>query len=110
MITKGINLGIAKESKKLDKQEIYKIVERALNSQKLRTKSSKDKSIDDQGNINRRMHELKALHGYQKFFKTNCETAGMKSINNEILIGHNIGVLKYYYKPTEVNILHFKVI
>jgi hypothetical protein len=83
----------------LDKQEIYKIVERALYSQKLRTKTSKDKSIGDQGNINSRMHELKALHGYRKFFKTNCEAARMKSINIEILMGHNIGVLKYYYKP-----------
>jgi integrase len=103
--TKGKNLGIAKEPKKLDKQAIYKIVERALYSQKLRTKTSKDESIINEGNINSRMHEFKALHGYRKFFKTNCEAARMKSINIEILMGHNIGVSKSYYKPSEQEVL-----
>ena len=103
--TKGKNLGVAKEPKKLDKQAIYKIVERALYSQKSRMKTSKDESINDEGNINSRMHEFKALHGYRKYFKTNCEAAGMKSINIEILMGHNIGVSKSYYKPTEQEVL-----
>jgi hypothetical protein len=99
--TKGKNLGIAKEPKKLDKQAIYKIVERALYSQKLRTKTSKDESSIDEDNIKSRMHEFKALHGYRKYFKTNCEAAGMKRINIEILMGHNIVISKSYYKPAE---------
>ena len=103
--TKGKHLGVPKEPKKLDKQAIYKIVERALYSQKLRTKTSKDESFIDEGNSNSRMHEFKALHGYRKYFKTNCEAAGMKSINIEILMGHNIGVSKSYYKPTEQEVL-----
>ena len=103
--TKGKNLGIAKEPKKLDKQAIYKIVERALYSQKLRTKTSKDESIIAEDNINSRVHEFKALHGYRKYFKTNCEAAGMKSINIEILMGHNIGISKSYYKPAEQEVL-----
>jgi integrase len=102
---KGKNLGIAKEPKKLDKQAIYKIVERALYSQKLRIKTSSDESVIDNGIFDSRMHEFKALHGYRKFFKTNCEAAGMKSINIEILMGHNIGISKSYYKPSEQDVL-----
>ena len=46
------------------------------------------------------------MHGFRKAFKTICENAGMKSINIELLLGHNIGVSKSYYKPTEKEVLH----
>jgi hypothetical protein len=34
-----------------------------------------------------------------------CEIAGMKSINVEICMGHNIGISKSYYKPTQKDVL-----
>jgi hypothetical protein len=46
------------------------------------------------------------MHGYRKAHKTICENAGMKSINIELLMGHNIGVSGSYYKPTEKEVLH----
>lgn len=45
------------------------------------------------------------MHGFRKAFKTICENAGMKSINIELLLGHNIGVSGSYYKPTEKEVL-----
>jgi hypothetical protein len=46
------------------------------------------------------------MHGFRKAFKTICENAGMKSINIELLLGHNIGISGSYYKPTEKEVLH----
>jgi len=45
------------------------------------------------------------MHGFRKAFKTICENAGMKSINIELLLGHNIGISGSYYKPTEKEVL-----
>ena len=50
-------------------------------------------------------HESKRIHGFRNAFKTICENAGMKSINIELLLPHNIGVSASYYKPTEKDIL-----
>ena len=49
-------------------------------------------------------HEFKSTHGFRKFFKSNCEQV-MKSINVEILMGHNTGLAKNYYRPNENEIL-----
>jgi hypothetical protein len=53
----------------------------------------------------KRNYEVKRIHGFRKFFKTRCENVGMRSINIEILMGHNIGVSGSYYKPTEKEVL-----
>lgn len=44
-------------------------------------------------------------HAFRKGFKSICEQSGMKSINVEILLGHNIGVSGHYYRPAESDIL-----
>jgi hypothetical protein len=44
------------------------------------------------------------MHGFRKFFKTTCERT-MKSINVELLLGHNIGISNSYYKPMEKELL-----
>ncbi|MGD1838537.1 MAG: hypothetical protein ACPKPY_10840 [Nitrososphaeraceae archaeon] len=46
------------------------------------------------------------MHGFRKFFKTTCEQLEMRSINIEILLGHNIGVSSSYYKPKEQEVLN----
>jgi hypothetical protein len=49
-------------------------------------------------------HEFKALHGFRKYFKTNCEPF-MKPANVELLLGHDLGISKSYYKPLEKDVL-----
>jgi integrase len=46
-----------------------------------------------------------SVHGYRKAFKTLCELGGMKSINTEILMNHNVGLSDNYYRPTENQLL-----
>lgn len=53
----------------------------------------------------KRRHEFQADHGYRKWFKTQCELAGMKSINIELLMGHSIGISDSYYRITESELL-----
>jgi integrase len=87
--------GLAGNPKPLKSTGIKSLIERAIHSQKIREK------IDP----NKRNYEFKRIHGFRKFFKTRCENEGMKSINIEILMGHNIGVSGSYYKPTEKEVL-----
>ena len=44
-------------------------------------------------------------HAFRKGFKSICERSGMKSINIEVLMGHNIGVSGHYYRPAESGML-----
>ena len=44
-------------------------------------------------------------HGLRKFFKTQCEQAGMKSLHVEMLMGHNVGLASNYYRPPESDLL-----
>ncbi len=44
-------------------------------------------------------------HAFRKAYKSNCEQSGMKSINVEMLMGHDIGVSGHYYRPAESDIL-----
>ena len=49
--------------------------------------------------------ECMRSHAFRKGFKSICEQSGMKSINIEMLMGHNIGVSGHYYRPAESDIL-----
>jgi hypothetical protein len=44
--------------------------------------------------------EVHMSHGFRKFFFSECEKSGMKSINVKMLMGHNIGVSGHYYLPS----------
>ena len=55
-------------------------------------------------NEKKRRHEF-SVHGFRKYFKTKCETGGMKPINIEILMGHSTGISDSYYRPTETELL-----
>ena len=87
--------GLAGNPKPLKSSGIKSLIERSIQSQKIREKIYS----------NKRNYEFKRIHGFRKFFKTRCENEGMKSINIEILMGHNIGVSGSYYKPTEKEVL-----
>ena len=89
-------IGLAKYPKQFKSTGIKTLVGRALQIQGVRSKlNSKN------GEKN---HDWKTLHGFRKFFKTQTERV-MKSLNVEILMGHDIGISKPYYKPSEQELL-----
>lgn len=49
--------------------------------------------------------EVMRAHAFRKGFKSICEQSGMKSINVEMLLGHDIGVSGHYYRPAESDLL-----
>lgn len=53
----------------------------------------------------KKRHEFQADHGFRKFFKSVCERH-MKTMNVEMLMGHNIGLAESYYRPTEQDLLN----
>ena len=88
--------GVITIPKRLKASGIKRLIERALWAQGIRLKLDEGK----------RRHEFQADHGFRKWFKTRCESAGMRSINIETLMGHSIGLSDSYYRPTEEEILN----
>ncbi|MGB7954965.1 MAG: hypothetical protein WCF23_13380 [Candidatus Nitrosopolaris sp.] len=89
-------IGLAKYPKQFKSTGIKTLVGRALQIQGIRTK------LDLRNG--EKNHEWKTLHGFRKFFKTQTERV-MKSLNVEILMGHDIGLANSYYKPSEQELL-----
>jgi integrase len=92
----GHRIGLAKYPRQFKSTGIKTLVGRALQIQGIRTKLN---SIDGKKN-----HDWKTLHGFRKFFKTQAERT-MKSLNVEILMGHDIGLADSYYRPSEQELL-----
>ncbi len=90
----GSRYGSATKPLQLKNEAIRTILCRALLHQNIRIQLMDGK----------KRHEFKAAHGFRKFFKTHCENM-MRPANIELLMGHNIGVSKSYYKPTEKELL-----
>jgi flagellar capping protein FliD len=89
-------IGLAKYPKQFKSTGIKTLVGRALQIQGIRPK------LDLRNG--EKNHDWKTLHGFRKFFKTQTERA-MKSLNVEILMGHDIGLADSYYKPSEQDLL-----
>jgi hypothetical protein len=85
-------IGLAKYPKQFKSTGIKTLVGRALQIQGIRPK------LDLRNG--EKNHDWKTLHGFRKFFKTQTERV-MKSLNVEILMGHDIGLANSYYKPSE---------
>jgi integrase len=88
--------GLVNNPVRLKSSGIKRLMEDALWSQGIRKQLSPGK----------RRHEFQVDHGYRKWFKTQCEVSGMKSINIEILMGHSIGISDSYYRITENELLN----
>jgi hypothetical protein len=88
--------GVITIPKRLQATGIKRLIERALWAQGVRLKLDEGK----------RRHEFQADHGFRKWFKTRCESAGMRSINIGTLMGHSLGLSDSYYRPTEEEILN----
>jgi integrase len=91
----GARFGLATNPKKLKSSAITRILERAAWEQGVR-------KVLPNGC---KRHEWKVAHGFRKYYKSCTEFVGMKSLNIELLMGHDIGVSKSYYKPTEQELL-----
>lgn len=94
-VTHGAKWGLATAPKKLHSSAIKRLIERALWEQGIRKPLPKGKN----------RHEWKAAHGFRKFYKTRAEQV-MRPANVELTMGHDIGISKSYYKPTENEILN----
>lgn len=92
----GHRIGLAKYPKQFKSTGIKTLVGRALQIQGIRPK------LDLRNG--EKNHDWKTLHGFRKFFKTQTERV-MKSLNAEILMGHDIGLANSYYKPSEQELL-----
>ena len=87
--------GTIKKPEKLKSSGIKRLMEDALWTQGIRKKSD----------LKRNRYHFQTNHGLRKWFKTQCEISGMKSINIEILMGHSIGISDSYYKIIEDDLL-----
>lgn len=52
----------------------------------------------------KRRHEFKTTHSFRKFFETRA-LENMKLLNVKILMGHDTGLERSYYRPTEEELL-----
>lgn len=52
----------------------------------------------------KRRHEWQGAHGFRKFFKSGAERY-MKSLNVELLLGHDTGLNESYYRPSDSDLL-----
>ena len=91
-------IGLAAYTKQFKSTGIKTLVGTALQIQGIRQK------LDPK--VGEKNHDWKTLHGFRKYFKTQTETERvMKSLNVEILMGHDIVLANSYYKPTERELL-----
>jgi integrase len=89
--------GKINEPIKLQSIGVKRLVERALWAQGVRTTLETGK----------KRHEFQTDHGFRKWYKTQCEMAGMRSINIEKLMGHSLGMsTNSYYRATSDEILN----
>ena len=88
------NLGDINKPLKLSSDGVKSLIERAIHSQGLWIPL-------EEGS---RRREWKGMHGFRKFFKTQAEKV-MKSLHVEMMLGHNTGMAKNYYRPSEQEIL-----
>jgi integrase len=93
-VKQGSRAGLAKKPIKFQSAGIRVLMGRAWHIQNIR-------GILEEGE---KRHEFKSTHGFRKFFKSNCEQV-MKSLHVEMLMGHNTGLAKNYYRPTEQELL-----
>jgi hypothetical protein len=89
-------IGLAKYPKQFKSSGVKTLIGRALQIQGIRSKLDLTKG--------QKNHEWRTLHGFRKFFKTQTERV-MKSLNVEILMGHDIGLANSYYRPSQQELL-----
>jgi integrase len=94
-LTKGIS-GVASSPKRADVDSIRMVFNRAWRIQNVRPFTLDMNS--------KRRHEFKGTHSLRKYFETHA-LSHMKLLNVKLLMGHDIGLDRSYFKPTEKEIL-----
>ncbi len=89
----GNYLGLAKHPIKFSADGIRMLINDAWKIQGVREK-----------NENGERYAFKSLHGFRKFFETECQKS-LKSINVSILMSHDTGIVQHYYEPKEEDLL-----
>ena len=93
-VTRNQRFGLAKYPRKITEEGITKLLSRAIDEENIRGPLKEGQ----------RRYEWKTSHGLRKFFCTRAEQV-MKPLNVQILMGHNIGLIGSYLKPTEQDLL-----
>lgn len=90
----GNYLGLAQEPKRLTSHGIRMLISNAWKVQGIRNNLENGQ----------RRFEFKTMHGFRKFFETECQKK-MKSLNAFLLMDHDTGIVKHYNRPTESELL-----
>lgn len=93
-VTRHARYGLAKYPRKISEEGITKLLSRAIDEENIREPLKEGQ----------RRYEWKTSHGLRKFFCTRAEQV-MKPLNVQILMGHDIGLVGSYLKPTEQELL-----
>ena len=64
------------------------------------------KLIDIEKRVGVRSKDVKAAHGFRKFFTTQLVNSKLNPEIREMLLGHKIGLASCYYKPTDDEMLN----
>jgi hypothetical protein len=88
--------GVSSVSHKITSDAIRQIFNRAWRVQNIR----KAESLTE----NHKTYSFKATHAFRKYFETKC-LKKMKLLNVKLLMGHDTGLEKSYYKPSESELL-----
>ena len=64
----------------------------------------RDKIVTETREINQRIYPFKSLHGFRKYFETECLKV-MKELVVSMLMSHDTGITQHYWKPKEEDIL-----
>ena len=95
----GNYLGLAKHPKKLSATGIRVLINDAWKIQGLR-----EKRIPREGEFNFRKYDFKSVHGFRKFFETECQKV-MRELIVSMLMSHDTGIVLHYLRPKEEDIL-----
>ena len=93
-VTRNARYGLAKYPRKISEEAITKLLSRAIDEENIREPLKEGQ----------RRYEWKTSHGQRKFFCTRAEQV-MKPLNVQLLMGHDIGLVGSYLKPTEQELL-----
>jgi integrase len=95
----GNYLGLAKHPKKLSVTGIRVLINDAWKIQGLR-----EKRIPKEGEFNYRKFDFKNMHGFRKFFETECQKV-MRELIVSMLMSHDTGIVQHYLRPKEEDVL-----
>jgi hypothetical protein len=95
----GNYLGLAKHPKKLSATGIRVLINDAWKIHGLR-----EKRTPREGEFNFRKYDFKSVHGFRKFFETECQKV-MRELIVSMLMSHDTGIVLHYLRPKEEDVL-----